>query len=308
MDLVFLGTGGAWGIPELNCQCIICQELRRIGERRERTSLLLSNDTTLLIDCSPDAKAQLDRNKVDNINAVLISHEHGDHYMGLDELFAYKRNAPRADFRPIPVFLTARSLNVINTRFGYMEEMGVLKWCRIASGKWFKQGEFEVFPFKTEHGSFAMGSVGFVIAFNNQAGTRVRLAYTSDFMDLPEIPSELSEPDYLVIQSFWLNEPCENRPHHMSFQRALDFIARLKPKKDTFLVHIGDADMVAGDPANITAKKYEPKEPLRSPSGGEPYPIPLNQTQWQKTVEEIISERDLPYKVIVAHDDLRIRI
>ena len=178
----------------------------------------------------------------------------------------------------------------------------------MAAGKWFRQGEFQVFPFQTEHGSLATGSVGFVIEFNNQFGKGVRLAYTSDFMDLPDIPTELTCPDYLVIQSFWLNEPRHNRPHHMSFQRAIQFMDRIKPKKDTFLVHIGDGDMVAGDPMNTTAKKTEPKDPIAPPSGGSPYPIPLNQAQWQKTVSQIKSDRGLSNEVTVSHDDLCIHI
>ena len=308
MDLTFLGTGAAWGVPEIKCDCLICQELRRNGERRERTSFLLSGETTLLIDCSPDAKSQLSRNNVHRIDAVLISHEHGDHYMGLDELFAYKRNSPRSAFSPIPVYLTDKSWDVISPRFEYLENMGVIKTNKIEPGKWFSQGEFNIFPFKTAHGTFAKGSVGFVIQCKNQHGADVRLLYTSDFFDLPDVPSELVSPDYLVIQSFWLNEPQHNRPNHMSFQRAIQFIEQLKPKKDTFLVHIGDADMVEGDPANNTAKKYEPKAPLRPLSGGDPYPIPLNQAQWQETVNEIMSDRGLSYNVIVAHDDLRVPI
>ena len=94
----------------------------------------------------------------------------------------------------------------------------------------------------------------------------------------------------------------------MSFQRAIHFIELLKPKKETFLVHIGEADMVVGDPANNILKKYEPENPLRPPSGGDPYPIPLNQAHWQKTVDRVISDRNLPYKVTVAYDDLRIKI
>ena len=90
----------------------------------------------------------------------------------------------------------------------------------------------------------------------------------------------------------------------MSFQRAIHFIELLKPGKGTFLVHIGDADMVQGDTANRNPKKYEPKDPLRPPSGVDPYPIPLNQEQWQQVVDRIVSDRGLPYKVTVAYDDM----
>lgn len=307
MDITFLGTGAAWGLPELNCHCLICSEMRRKGEKRQRPALLLGGGTRLLIDCGPDIRSQLSRNKVGRIDGVLISHEHGDHYMGLDELFAYKRSAERKAYSPIPVYLTAESWEVIAPRFGYLEEMEVIKTHKIRTGSWFSHGDIEVFPFKTYHGSFAKGSVGFIIKLMNQIGEEVRLAYTSDFTELPEVPFELLRPDYLVIQSFYFNEPVENRPNHMSLQRAIHFIKRLQPKKETFLVHMGDADRVAGDPANSMAKKYEPKNPLRPLSGGDPYPVPLNQAQWQETVDRIMADRCLPYKVIVAYDDLCFR-
>ena len=306
MDIIFLGTGGAWGVPELNCDCFICRKMRSKGEKRERTALFLSNKTSLLIDCGPDIRSQLSRNRVRSIDAVLITHEHGDHYMGMDELFAYRRNMPRDRFRPIPVYVTERSWDVIRFRFEYLEEMGVITIKIIEPNKWFKQAEFDIFPFKTEHGAFAKGSVGFAVKTKNKAGNKNSLVYTSDFMDIPGHTPEIVRPDYLIIQSFWLNEPVNNRPHHMSFQRAIKFIERLKPEKETFLVHMGDADMVSNDPANINAKKYKPKDPLTSPSKGNPYPVPLDQEEWQNTVDQIMSDRGLPYKVTVAYDDLRI--
>ncbi|HBF43200.1 MAG TPA: hypothetical protein DDW42_06135 [Desulfobacteraceae bacterium] len=306
--ITFLGTGAAWGVPEINCDCLICREMRKRGEKRERTSILLSGKTTLLIDCGPDIRAQLSRNSIKKIDGVLITHEHGDHYMGLDELFVYKRNCPKDVYRPIPVHVTAKSWEVIGLRFAYLEKMGVIEVKKIETNRWFTQGDFEVFPFKTDHGSFSKGSVGFAVKCRRELGREVLLVYTSDFIDLPEVPLELIKPDYLIIQSFWLNEPVNNRPHHMSFQRAIHFIEHLKPKKETFLVHIGDADMVAGDPANTYSKKYEPKDPLRPLAGENPYPVPLNQKEWQETVDQIMLDRGLSYKVTVAHDDLYIRI
>ena len=260
------------------------------------------------MDCGPDIRAQLLRNRVEKIDGVLISHEHGDHYMGLDEIFAYKRNAPRDSFHPIPVYVTAESWEVIGPRFAYLEQMGVIESNKVKPGNWFHQGEFDVLPFKTEHGDFAKGSVGFLVRSKDLLEKEIRLVYTSDFMDIPDLPPELIRPDYLIIQSFWLNEPINNRPHHMSLQRAIHFVDLLKPQKETFLIHIGDADMVKGDPANINAKKYPPKDPLKPPSGGEPYSIPLNQEQWQKTAKAIMSDFGLPYKVTVAYDDLRVSL
>ncbi|MEJ2725570.1 MAG: MBL fold metallo-hydrolase [Deltaproteobacteria bacterium] len=76
VKLTFLGTGAAWGLPELNCTCRICREMGERGEKRDRTALLLKGEKTLLVDCGPDIAAQLARKSVEKIDAVLITHEH----------------------------------------------------------------------------------------------------------------------------------------------------------------------------------------------------------------------------------------
>ena len=308
MDLIFLGTGAAWGLPELNCHCMICGEMRRSGERRQRTAFLLSGETNMLVDCGPDIASQLSRHQIDRLDAVLITHEHGDHYMGLDELFSYKRTRAKGEFEPIGVYMTEETWEVVRDRFRYLVEMGVIGVQGIEPRKAYTLGEYEFIPFKTNHGPFASGSVGFIIKTRPQNGTGIRLVYTSDFMELPEPHPDLIHPDYLIIQSFWLNEPVENRPYHMSFQRALEFIELWQPKVETFLVHMGDGEEVPGDPTNKMAKKYRSIDPLRSPRSADPYPVPLNQEQWQKTVDQIIIDRGLHFKITVAYDDLRVQL
>jgi phosphoribosyl 1,2-cyclic phosphate phosphodiesterase len=306
MELTFLGTGGAWGLPELNCHCRICSEMKRKGERRQRTAFVLSGNKTLLVDCGPDIASGLARNPVTQIDAILLTHEHGDHYMGLDELFAYKRSLPRGTFDPIPVYATAQSWSVIMQRFRYLESMAVIKPQIVEPDTDFLIGDLRIMPFKTHHGDFAAGSVGYAIQWEDEH-RKTRLVYTSDFMDLPSLRSALMNPDYLIIQCFWLNEPVINRPHHMSFQRAIDFIKRLNPGREVFLVHLGDGDMVSGDPANTMLKKVKAGDPLRD-GRGVVYPIPLNQTQWQQTVTRIASDQGLPYKLTVAFDDLKVQL
>jgi phosphoribosyl 1,2-cyclic phosphate phosphodiesterase len=279
--------------------------MRRRGEQRQRTAFVLSGDQTVLVDCGPDISRQLAANDINSINAVLITHEHGDHFLGLDELVSFKRNSPRGEFSPIPIYMTPQTREVVESRFSYLEGMGVVRFQDVEIKKPLDVGGFQVVPFKTNHGSFATGSVGYIIRFFGEKGEPVTLVYTSDFVDLPEEPPELERPDILIIQSFWLNEPVNNRPNHMSFQRALPFISRWAPRRETYLVHIGDGDMVQGDPANVLAKKYEPADPLTPPNGGKPYPIPLCQDEWQDTVGKILRDRGLPLRVVVARDGLR---
>jgi phosphoribosyl 1,2-cyclic phosphate phosphodiesterase len=173
----------------------------------------------------------------------------------------------------------------------------------IEPGETFSIGGLDIFPFKTNHGDFALGSVGYMVTRQNSRGESIRLVYTSDFEDLPETPPSLLSPDYLIIQSFWLNEPRRNTPHHMSFQRALDFIEAWNPKKETFLVHIGDGDCFPGDRANTMLKKRQPIAPMRSP-GGEPYSVPRNQKEWEAVVARILKDRKLRHRVHVAFDGM----
>jgi phosphoribosyl 1,2-cyclic phosphate phosphodiesterase len=308
MKLIFLGTGPAWGLPELNCNCKICLELRRKEEKRTRPAFLLKGEGNILIDCGPDIASQLTTHSIEALDAVLITHEHGDHYMGLDELYSYKRSTTRGAFQPIPVYLTKKSWEVVGIRFRYLIDMGVIEIHEVEPKKSFNLKGFECTPFKTNHGSFAAGSIGYIIKTSDRHGKETRLVYTSDFWDLPESPQDLFHPEYLVIQSFWLNEPEKNTPQHMSFQRALKFLKDLQPGKETFLVHIGDGDVIPGDPANGMLKKNKPADPLRPPAGGDPYHPALNQEQWQKVVDQIKFDFDLPYKIRVAHDDLAVEI
>ncbi|MFC1867931.1 MBL fold metallo-hydrolase [Thermodesulfobacteriota bacterium] len=308
MNLIFLGTGGAWRLPELNCNCFICREARKREEERGRTALLLSGKKKILIDCGPDIARQLSSHQIDRVDAVLITHEHGDHYLGLDELVSYKRSCLKESFEPIPVYLTGLSWNVIGARFGYLEEMGVIKVHKIEPGMEHEAAGCEIIPFKTNHGPIASGSVGYIINIKEMGGEDIRLIYTSDLVDPEGSHPDLFHPDYLIISSYWFNEPIENRANHLSFQRALDFIKLWSPERETFLVHIGDGDVIPGDPANRMAKKIDPADPLSALNNGEPYAVPMNQEEWQKAVDMVVSDQDLPFKITVAYDDLIISL
>jgi phosphoribosyl 1,2-cyclic phosphate phosphodiesterase len=308
MILLFLGTGGAWGLPELGCECQICREMRDRNEKRNRTALLLQGGSTLLIDCGPDISVQLSRHNVGRPDAVLITHEHGDHYIGMDELLSYQRTRPRGQFVPIPFFMTAKSWEVIGRQFGYLEKMGAIRVKPVAPEKKFPVHEFEIIPFKTVHGSFGEGSVGYMMHTLDKAGKPVRVVYTSDFSDIPEPSPDLLHPEYLIMQSYWFNQPARNTPGHMSFQKGMDFLRLFRPRKMTYLVHIGDCDVIPGDPANAMAKKREPLDPLKPPGSEVPYPVPTHQGEWQKAVDQILTDYRLPYKCIVAYDGLVVDI
>ena len=93
MEIVFLGTGAAWGLPEHTCSCAICAKMRDLGEHRTRTGLFIRGQERLMIDCGPDIRSQMMIHDIELPDAVIITHEHGDHFLGLDELLAFRRRA-----------------------------------------------------------------------------------------------------------------------------------------------------------------------------------------------------------------------
>jgi len=60
------------------------------------------------------------RNKVARPDAVLITHEHADHFLGLDDLLAFRRAVPPDSWQPIPVYATGQAWQSIEQRFGYL--------------------------------------------------------------------------------------------------------------------------------------------------------------------------------------------
>ncbi|MBI5249418.1 MAG: MBL fold metallo-hydrolase [Desulfomonile tiedjei] len=304
MEIVFLGTGSAWCTPEYSCDCAICAKMNQMGEERTRTSILIKGEESILVDCGPDLRIQMKANRFKRPDAVLITHEHGDHYLGMDDLLVFRRSTPVDKWNPIPVYATEEAWKAIEIRFGYL--LGTLIEKRIASpGARLEGLHAKITPFKTFHGPSAPGSVGYVYEAD-ASGADFKLVYTSDFMRIEDEPSILMEPDILIIQANWLNEPEFNRPHHMSFQSAMQYIRTWKPRKATYLVHISDMDHVPGDPGNNFMKKIPPESPLHEPGSGEPYPIPRCHDEWQKVVDRISAQYELPYPIFPARDGLKV--
>lgn|SRR5512139_834577 len=300
MRLTFLGTGSAWRMPEIGCDCVICGEMRRRGETRSRTSLYLEAGEKILIDCGPDITRQWAANGLTGVDAVLITHEHGDHYLGLDELEALRRSTEPARWHPIPVYATEAAWETIEQRFAYL--LGKALERRVAQpGKPLGGLKTRIVPFKTFHGPVARGAVGYVAT----AGKK-KLVYTSDLLHVEEGGKLLRQPQVLVIQTNWVNEPQVNRPSHLSLQRALTMIHDWQPQGRVFLVHISDADPVPGDRANVYLKKVPPADPLRDPRTGEPYTIPTCQEEWQELASQVFADRGIEAPVQVAWDGLTV--
>jgi phosphoribosyl 1,2-cyclic phosphate phosphodiesterase len=231
MSLTFtiLGCGSSMGVPRVALGWGQCDP-NNSKNRRRRCSLLVERSsaqghkTRVLVDCSPDLRAQLLDAEVDWLDGVLITHEHADHTHGIDDLrplFLRKRQR-------VPVYMDEPTSRAMHARFGYCfmtppgsEYPPILSEHRLMPGQAVavegQGGTIDVLPILQDHGDIP--SLGF--RFGN-------VAYSADIKSLPaESVAAMAGLDV------WIVDALRKVPHpsHMNLEEALAWIARVKPKR-----------------------------------------------------------------------------
>jgi len=115
VNVTFLGTGTSQGVPMIACSCAVCTSLD-FRDKRSRTSILVEiNGVHLVVDSGPDFRQQILGNRINRMDALLVTHEHKDHIAGLDDVrgFNYIQHAP------MPLFALPRVLDHIKVEFAY---------------------------------------------------------------------------------------------------------------------------------------------------------------------------------------------
>ena len=89
MKITFLGTGTSQGVPLIACKCEVCTSTN-VKDKRLRSSIMVeTSTTTIVIDTGPDFRQQMLREQVEQLDAVVFTHEHKDHIAGLDDVRAF---------------------------------------------------------------------------------------------------------------------------------------------------------------------------------------------------------------------------
>ena len=223
-----LGCGSSMGVPRVALGWGQCDP-NNPKNRRRRCALLVERTgpggcTRVLVDCTPDLREQLLDAKVDWLDGVLITHEHADHTHGVDDLrplFVHMR-------RPVNVYLDEPTSQSMHARFGYCFKRPagsnyppIAAEHRLEAGRPVtingQGGPIDVQPILQGHGDIA--SLGF--RFGN-------VAYSADIKNLPQESLGL-----MAGLDVWIVDALRKSPHpsHFNLDEALDWIARIKPKR-----------------------------------------------------------------------------
>jgi phosphoribosyl 1,2-cyclic phosphate phosphodiesterase len=242
MRVTILGCGGSAGVPMLGGRAGgywgACDPANPRNRRRRVSILVEDAGQVILVDTSPDLRAQLLDAGATRIDAVLYTHDHADHLNGIDELRHIRVKGRTA----IDCFGEAAVMAAIERRFRYAfrqneEGSGVLykpflKRHDLAGP--FKIAGVPVTPFVQDHG-FGSTTTGYRIG---------DVAYSTDVVDLPEA-------SWAALQGIrlWVVDALREEPHptHAHLERTLSWIAQLKPERAvlTHMNHSMDYEAVA---------------------------------------------------------------
>jgi phosphoribosyl 1,2-cyclic phosphate phosphodiesterase len=213
----------------IGCHCAVCSSTDPHDKRMRPSAVVSYGNSRILIDTTPELRLQCIANGIDMIDAVVFTHGHADHIMGLDDL----RRFNALKHSPLDIWADSATHAALTRCFGYAfkEPEPEMKVFRPHLIRRMIDGPFEIAgmtwtPIPLFHGD--MPVLGFRIG---------RLAYCTDVSRIPESSFELlKDLDVLVLDAL------QHRKHttHFSVEEALEATARIGAGR-TFFTHIAHA-------------------------------------------------------------------
>jgi phosphoribosyl 1,2-cyclic phosphate phosphodiesterase len=209
------------GVPTLGCHCVVCESVDTL-DKRMRPSVMLSYDGhNVVIDTTPDFRSQAMRARMDRLDAVIYTHGHADHVLGLDDIRPFNLKQKGV----IPIFAAEETLATLRRQFAYIFDEtptgNLLPGVKLHA----INGPFEIFGLKITPVTALHGPQP-VLGFRFG-----KAAYLTDFSQVPEASKKLLQglDDFILDALRYIPHPM-----HSNVEQSLALVEELKPKRAWF--------------------------------------------------------------------------
>jgi phosphoribosyl 1,2-cyclic phosphate phosphodiesterase len=236
------------GVPTLGCTCNVCVSATP-GEphlpppdprnRRTRPSILVSySDHNVLIDTGPDFHAQAIRENLRRVDAVLYTHGHADHVLGMDDLRPLTFHNPAG----IPLYADEPTADTIERVFDYTFR---------TTNRYATSARVTLNRISSDPGThielFGADFLRVPVTHGRQTITGYRFgsaAYLTDLNDIPEESYPLLEGLDILVLDALRRQP---HPTHSTLENSIALVERIQPKRAFFTHMSHDLDHAATD-------------------------------------------------------------
>ncbi|HEY5381348.1 MAG TPA: MBL fold metallo-hydrolase [Acidobacteriaceae bacterium] len=229
--LTFLGSGTSMGVPTLGCSCAVCTDAHRPGSRNRRTrpSILIHyNHHNVLIDTGQDFHSQAVRENIQSLDAVLYTHGHADHTLGMDDL----RPLTFGKSAGLPLYADDATANVIERVFEYTFR----KTDRYPTSARVTLHRLDTAP-GTAIDLFGARFLRIPVTHGRDTIAGYRFGSAAYLTDMSDIPAEslplLQGLDILILDAL-RREP---HPSHSHLANSIELVNRIAPQR-AYFTHI----------------------------------------------------------------------
>ncbi len=224
IKVVFLGTGTSTGVPVVACNCPVCISTNNKDHRLRSSVMIQVEGHNFIIDCGPDFRYQMIREKVEDISAIILTHGHRDHIAGLDDVraFNYVLN------KTVDVYANEEVVDAIKREFPYIfSEKRFFAAPQlnfhVIENKKFNIGSIEFIPIEVLHHKLSV--------FGFRLGDFTYITDASYISD--EEKEKIKNSEILVINALRKSKHIS----HFSLDEAIDIIKEINPR-EAYITHV----------------------------------------------------------------------